>query len=63
MKHIFPLFLLVLLLGLTACGDKKAVTDVLNRAKGNIISCSKFTLGISQQSSHFTNVHVLTSPI
>ena len=33
MKHIFPLFLLVLLLGLTACGDKKAVTDVLNRAE------------------------------
>ena len=33
MKHIFPLFLLVLFLGFTACGDKKAVTDVLNRAE------------------------------
>lgn len=33
MKHIFPSFLLVLLLGLTACGDKKTVTDVLNHAE------------------------------
>lgn len=40
MKHIFPSFLLVLLLGLTACGDnclvKKSVLTFLKNALTNL---------------------------